>query len=225
MNRIIPEPSVIRLCLMYRLMERLENNGVKTVFSPDIGENLGITAHTIRKDISFLGEIGNTAAGYDVAKLKDHIHGNLGLDKKRFACIAGLGKLGQALLNYRQFLDGDYRVIAGFDSDINNLEMLRTSVPLYPSYRMTEIVKDMGIELAVIAVPVQAAQEVANRLIAGGVKGIINFAQVNVKSKSGQVLIRNIDLYGELRILSALLNLKETASLKKVNGPDPGKED
>jgi redox-sensing transcriptional repressor len=210
---MIPGHSVVRLCLMYRLMEKLESNGIKTVFSTDIGENLGVTAHTVRKDISFLGEIGNTAAGYDVEKLKNHIHTHLGLDKKRFACIAGLGKLGQALLNYGQFLSGDYRVIAGFDSDINTLEMIRTSVRLYPSYRITEVVRDLKIELAVIAVPLHAAQEVADRLIAGGVKGIINFAQVNVKAQTGgDVVIRNIDLYGELRILSALLNLKYMAS-------------
>lgn len=209
MNKNIPEPSVIRLCLIYRLMEKLENNGVKTVFSSDIGEILGITAHTVRKDINFLGEIGNTAAGYDVEKLKDHIHRHLGLDKGRFACIVGLGRLGKALLHYRPLLSGEYRLIAGFDSNINTLEMIKTSVPLYPSYRITEIVKDLGIELAVIAVPLEAAQEVTDRLVSGGVKGIINFAQVNVKSQAGNVLIRNIDLYGELRILSALLNLEE----------------
>lgn len=216
MIRIIPEPSVIRLCLMYRLMEKLKNNRVKTVFSSNIGENLGVTAHTVRKDINFLGEIGNTAAGYDVEKLKDHIHTHLGLDKKRFACIVGLGRLGKALLHYRQFLSGEYRLIAGFDSDINTLEMIKTSVPLYPSYRITEIVKDLNIELAVIAVPLKAAQEIADRLVSGGVKGIINFAHVNVKVQSGRVLVRNIDLYGELRILSALLNLKEMVARESV---------
>lgn len=211
---MIPEPSVIRLCLMYRFMENLLKNRVKTVFSSDIGENLGVTAHTVRKDISFLGEIGNTAAGYDVEKLKDHIYTNLGLENKRFACLVGLGRLGKALLHYKQFLSGEYKLIAGFDSDINTLEMIRTSIGLYPSYRIEEIVRELDIELAVIAVPASAAQEVANKLIAGGIKGIINFAQVIVKSRSHNVLIRNMDLYGELRILSALLNLKETVAIK-----------
>ena len=205
---MIPEPSVIRLCLMYRFLEKLDASSVKTVFSSDIGENLGVTAHTVRKDISFLGEIGNTAAGYDVAKLKNHIYRHLGLDKKRFACIVGLGRLGKSLLNYEQFLDGEYKLIAGFDSDINTLEMTKTSISLYPSYRIEELVRDLKIELAVIAVPSTSAQDVADRLISGGVKGIINFAPVIVKSQSGDVVIRNIDFYGELRILSALLNLK-----------------
>ena len=209
MNKKIPEPTVVRLCLMYRLLEKLKTNSVKTVFSSEIGENLGVTAYTVRKDINFLGEIGNTAAGYNVEKLLHHIHIHLRLDTKRFACIVGLGRLGKALLNYRQFLSGKYRVIAGFDSDINTLEMIKTSINLYPSYRIEEVVNDLNIELAVIAVPLKAAQNVADKLISGGVKGIINFAQVNVRSHTGGVLIRNIDLYGELRILSALLNLKD----------------
>lgn len=214
---MIPEPSVIRLCLMYRFMENLKKNSIKTVFSSEIGENLGVRAHTVRKDISFLGEIGNTAAGYDVGKLKDHIYIHLGLGKKRFACIVGLGRLGKALLNYKQFLSGEYKVIAGFDSDINTLEMIKTTVNLYPSYRIEEMVRELGIELAVVAVPSQAAQNVADKLIAGGIKGIINFAQVIVKSQSHKVLVRNMDLYSELRILSAILNLKEMVFLKAGN--------
>jgi redox-sensing transcriptional repressor len=210
MNRKIPEPSVIRLCLTYRFMERLEAGGITTVFSPDMGENLGVTAHTVRKDISFLGEVGNTAAGYDVGKLKHHIYTRLGLDKKRSACIVGLGRLGQALLHSKQFLNGEYRVVAGFDSNINTLEMISTIVPLHPSYDISSVVKDQGIELGVITVPSRAAQEVADKLTAGGVRGIINFARVNVKAKGKNVVIRNMDLYGELRILSALLNLTDT---------------
>ncbi|MBN2440211.1 MAG: redox-sensing transcriptional repressor Rex [Spirochaetales bacterium] len=212
MNTIIPESTVIRLSQMYRFLEECIANEVTTIFSADIGEHMGITAHTVRKDINFLGEIGKTAAGYDVVKLKNHIHEHLGLEKKRSACIVGLGNLGKALLHYKQFLGGNYKVIAGFDSDINTLEMVKTSISLYPSYRIEEVVKDLKIELAIIAVPSKAAQDVADRLIRGGVKGIINFTQVFVKSQADGALVRNIDLYGELRILSALLNLKEPLS-------------
>ena len=83
MKEVIPEPSVIRLCLMYRFLEKCRARELKTVFSSDIGKGLGVTAHTVRKDISFLGEIGNTAAGYDVNKLQNHTHTHLGLGKKQ----------------------------------------------------------------------------------------------------------------------------------------------
>jgi redox-sensing transcriptional repressor len=205
-GRTIPEPSIIRLCQMYRFLEHCEFNNVTTVFSPEIGENLGIQAHTVRKDISYLGEIGNTAAGYEVKKLKEHIYHHLGLYKKRNACVVGLGRLGQAIINYEQFFEGEYRVIAGFDTNINTLEMINTVINLYPSYRIEEVIKMLSIELAVIAVPAGAAQEVCDRLVSGGVRGIINFAPVIVRAAKEGVIIRNSDLFGEFRILSALMD-------------------
>jgi redox-sensing transcriptional repressor len=208
----IPEPSVVRLCQMYRFLEHCELDRVSTVFSPEIGDRLGVQAHTVRKDISYLGEIGNTAAGYEVKKLKEHIYRGLGLHKRRNACVVGLGRLGQAIINYEQFFEGEYRIIAGFDSNINTLEMINTQISLYPSYRIEKVVSTLSIELAVIAVPAKAAQEVCERLISGGVRGIINFAPVIVRSGSEGVIIRNSDLFGEFRILSALMDRHEVLS-------------
>lgn len=208
-DRKIPEPTVIRLCQMYRFLENLCEKNIQKVFSNEIGRQLGIHSHTVRKDISYLGEIGNTSAGYDVNRLKSHIYNNLGLDKTRNACIVGLGKLGQAIINYEQFIRGNYRIIAGFDSDINTIEILKARIMLYPSYQIKEILAKMDITLGIIAVPAASAQNVADRLISGGIMGIINFAPVTVKASDGKVLVRNVDLDGELRILSALLMMNE----------------
>ncbi|MBN1697507.1 MAG: redox-sensing transcriptional repressor Rex [Spirochaetales bacterium] len=205
-GKCIPELSIVRLCQMYRYLEDCNRHGITTVFSPEIGENLGVQAHTVRKDISRLGEIGNTAAGYDVKNLKAHIYRHLNLQKKRNACVVGLGRLGQAIINYQEFFEGSYRIKAGFDSNINTLEMINTTIDLYPSYRISEIVQTYRIELAVIAVPAGSAQQVCDRLVEGGVRGIINFAPVIVRTGKKGVIIRNSDLYGEFRILSTLMD-------------------
>ena len=210
MSKFIPTLSIERLCLLFRYLQKIYKEGKTTIFSSEIGKELGISAHTIRKDISYLGEIGKTAAGYNVKKLLNHIHQNLGLGLEKQSCLIGLGRLGQALLNSKQFLDGNYRIVAGFDVDINRLEMLKTNITLYPAYRIQEIVRQQKIELAVLAVPGEAAQEVADKCISGGVRGILNFAPKIVKTGVKNVEVRNIDLYSELRILSVILNLHDT---------------
>lgn len=207
MNKKIPAPSISRLNLLYALLEKKETEGQEKIFSQEIGKELGIAPHSIRKDISFLGEIGNTIAGYDVRKLKEHIHKHLGFNRLVKICIVGLGRLGSALLKYERFQASNYKLVAGFDKNINTLEILRTDVPLYPVYEITNIVSARNIELAMIAVPAAAAQFVADKLVAGGVRGILNFAPVVIKPTDPGVFVQNIDLIGELRLLSAFLAL------------------
>jgi redox-sensing transcriptional repressor len=208
MDKNISEPSIVRLCLMYRLLEEMKQEGVNTIFSSTIGEQLGIGAHNIRKDISMLGEIGNTLAGYDVEKLKQHINNKLCLDRTVNTCIIGLGSLGSALLENEQLSRSTYKIVIGFDNDINKLELLKNPIDVYPSYKMEEMIDRYKIEIAILAVPKHAAQATADRIIKCGIKGIVNFAPVVIKSDNNNIFIRNIDLLTEIRILSALMTLK-----------------
>jgi redox-sensing transcriptional repressor len=206
----IPLPSLSRLLSVYRLLEQLERDNESSVSSSQLGKILGYKADSIRKDISYLGEVGNFGGGYEVQKLKTHISGNLELDKKRKTCVVGLGRLGTAILNYDDLLRNGFIVVAGFDSNINRLETIKTSLELFPAYEITETVRKKGIEIGVIAVPAMAAQETADRLMNGGIKGIINFSPVAIKLKNS-VMIRNIDLLGECMLLSTLLTFEENS--------------
>ena len=208
-NNKIPQPAVIRLCSIYQLLCRLAVEGVLDISSTELEEKTGVPSHTIRKDINFLGEVGTSGKGYEVAKLKGHLESNLGLNKKRKACIVGLGRLGSAILQSQLLAGEEFRIVAGFDSNINVLETITTPISVYPSYEIAEIVRRMEIELAVLAVPPAGAQEAVERLVEGGVRGIVNFAPVIIKPKRKGVFVRNIDITGELRILSAeIINSK-----------------
>jgi redox-sensing transcriptional repressor len=98
--------------------------------------------------------------------------------------------------------------VAGFDSDVNKLETIKTAIMVFPSYDIAEIVKKMGIELAIIAVPVSHAQEMADRLITGGIRGILNLTPTVITIGGNRCFVRNIDIAGELRILSAMIGSK-----------------
>lgn len=198
-----PTPAISRLCALYQLLGQIKLQN--SVSSAELGKLLGVAAHSIRKDISFLGVAGNSGAGYDVSKLRSLIADSLGLAAVRRVCVVGLGRMGSAILNYP--LGEEFKLVAGFDSSINRLETIRTSVELFPAYRISEVVRSLSIDLAIITVPAESAQEVAERLVEGGVKGIVNFAPAPVKSKDKGVFVKQIDIDGELSILSARISV------------------
>jgi len=206
----LPNPSISRLCNLYRLLKKLSQEGQTRISSSKISQRLGVGAHNIRKDISYLGDIGNSGGGYNVEHLKGILSQKLGLDKERFACVVGLGQLGTALLNVLQNHDNGFRVVAGFDSNVNKIETLRTSADVFPSYNMIEIIQRMNIELAVLTVPTEAAQDVTVKLVNAGIKGIVNFTQAFLQPPSPDVFVRNVDLFGEFTVLSALTTIHNT---------------
>jgi redox-sensing transcriptional repressor len=209
MLRKLPGSTIERLSLLYQLCGQLQAEGINRVSSTGIGHALGIPAHTIRKDINFLGEIGDTGSGYDVLRLQSHLSASMGFDRVRKTCIVGLGRLGSALLEYGQFNPSGFSIEAGFDSSINRLETIRTDIPVFPAYEIREIVKRKQIELALLTVPASAAQEAVDMLAEGGIKGIINFAPVVVSTVPDTVVVRNMNVVNELRVLSSFLALKE----------------
>jgi redox-sensing transcriptional repressor len=121
----------------------------------------------------------------------------------------GLGRLGSAILAYERFSNSGYSIIAGFDSNINKLETIRTNIELFPAHDITDIVRRKKIDVGVIAVPASAAQESADRLIEGGARGIVNFSPALIQLKRKDVHITNLDIVTEFSILSAFMTLKQ----------------
>jgi redox-sensing transcriptional repressor len=205
----IPKPALSRLCKIYNLLEELELKGDLSVSSKEIGKRLGVGSHNIRKDIGYIGETGISGSGYEIIKLKAHIDAALGLSKERNACIIGLGGLGIVIMNYQKPLLPCFNIAAGFDSNINILETINISIPVYPTYEITEVIIEKNIELAVITEPDRNIGKIMERLYEGGIKGIINFTPVMLSSDSETVYIRNIDIVSEFRYLSALFSLQD----------------
>ena len=213
MQERIPKPAISRLCLIFRVLDEMIQSGMGTVSSAQLAERLSMNSHNVRKDISYLGDIGNLGAGYDVIKLKKAIAAVLGLDKSRNACVIGLGRLGTAILNFEQFQPKGYKIVAGFDSNINKIETLRTSVALYPSYMIEEIIRRFDVDLAILAVPETAAQKVTDQLVKGGIKGIVNLTPAIIKPHKQDVFVSNLSIVGHFNYLSALITLNEAKSL------------
>ncbi|MCU0608300.1 MAG: redox-sensing transcriptional repressor Rex [Chitinispirillaceae bacterium] len=208
MEKEIPQPTIIRLCSLFQLLGSMDEKAV--VSSAGLEETTGIPSHTIRKDISYVGEVGSTGSGYEVGRLRAMLSKYLGFGVERRACVVGLGQIGGALIAAPVLSGGEFRIVAGFDSSINKLETMKTAIPVFPSHQICEIVKSMGIELGIIAVPPAAAQETCDRLVAGGILGIVNYAPVILRTKSESCFIRNMDITGELRILSAMISIKKS---------------
>ena len=206
MKKQIPIPSIERLSAIYMMLEEMETEGIEKVSSRDIAARIGAQSHNVRKDINYFGEIGNARAGYETKKLKAHLSAKLGFNKPKKACVVGIGRLGAAILFYNRLAARGFSVVAGFDSNVNKLETLQTEIPLFPAHEITEVVRRKGIELAALAVPAAAAQEAVAKLIEGGIKGIVNFTPFVIKPPHG-VFMRNMDLVGEFRVLSALSNI------------------
>ena len=203
----IPAPAKMRLLYLMRLLERGMNSPVT---SAQIEALTGWASHTIRKDISFLGAAaqGGSAAGmagsqggYDPEALIALIKKTLGFDKRRKFCVVGLGRLGSAYLNIPDREDGGFELAAGFDTNVNRTEILKSPAPLYPAYKMGEVVSRFGIEIALLCVPPESAQAAADKLAAAGIRGILNFAPVAI-TVPPEVAVRNVYLIDELRALT-----------------------
>jgi redox-sensing transcriptional repressor len=206
-KRRIPKPAIERLCKIYSLLKELQESGSQSISSREIGMRLGVGSHNIRKDIGYLCEAGITGSGYDIAKLKSSIDKAFGFSKKRNSCIIGLGTLAKGILDNQDASLASFKIVAGFDSNINKLETFRTSIPVYPTYEIEAIIQKENIDLAIITQQDPNMSTISSRLIDGGIKGILNFSPMTISTSHEEVMIRNIDLFGEFRYLSALLTL------------------
>jgi len=196
-------PAVERLTKLFSLLHKVKQDEKEQISSAELGSLTGFHAHNIRKDISMIGSIEAGKGGYNTKGLENLIGRVFGFERKKKVCIVGLDMLGAAMLNNPDAGFSEFEIVAGFDSNINRMEMISTKVPLFHFYKIEETAKELGIEYAILAVNPEDATKTANRLIAGGVKGILNFSPVIITPKNG-VQIRNIYLVEELRLLSAL---------------------
>jgi redox-sensing transcriptional repressor len=214
-ERLLPPPTLERLAHLYTLLSRLEKAGIRRVTSRTLGELLCAAGDTVRKDLSLLGGSGreqlSAVRGYDIPALREVIGSRLGLRTGFSACLAGIGRLGGAILHQAEE-DKRYPLAAAFDASMNRIELTRTDVPLYHSAEISRVVREKAITLGIIAVPPGAALDVARRLIEGGVRGIVNFTPVIIPASSvtgRSVIVRNISLTGELDVIAAYMHAQE----------------
>lgn len=200
-SRQIPEASVTRLPLYLRALVDQAEAGVSTLSSGDLAQAAGVNSAKIRKDLSYLGSYGTRGVGYDVDYLIAQISRELGLTQDWAAVLVGAGNLGQALANYGGFADRGFRIAAILDSDSAKVGQPVAGLAVSHFDDVESIVEEQGVVIAILAVPGEVAQGVADRLVAAGITSILNFAPAIVTVPDG-VSLRKVDLSIELQILT-----------------------
>jgi len=176
----IPRPTIERLPLYLRCLIRLASSGVEVVSSEELGKLLAITAVQIRKDLAYFGEFGRRGVGYDVSALLAQVSQILGVNRARKLVLVGVGHLGQALANYDGFREHGFNISAVFDADPSKIGLTIAGQRVLPVHRIGEMLPQMGVEMAILAVPAHAAQKVVDALVLAGIKAIWNFAPVRL---------------------------------------------
>jgi len=188
----VPDVVILRLPLYVRLLSQLLDSGARVVSSQELGSMLQMTPAQIRKDLSYFGRFGKQGRGYNIEFLREELCRILGLDRKWPACLVGVGRLGEAILNYPGFVPEGFEVVAAFDNDIEQIGRTVGDLVVRPVSEMRKIINNGSVSIAIVAVPAVRAQEVMDELVGYGVKGILNYAPV-APQVPRDVALRNID--------------------------------
>jgi redox-sensing transcriptional repressor len=200
----IPEMTVRRLSVYTRCLQQLEEDGVKTISSQELAERFNLNSAQVRKDLAYFGEFGVRGIGYYVAGLKAELQRILGLDREWAVALVGFGNLGSALFHYKGFARQGFRIAVIFDDDPAKAGRTVDGVPILPMSELPREAKAKNLQIAIVAVPAESAPEVAEKLVAAGIKAVLNFAPGRLRTAK-DVRLKNVDLAIELESLSFYL--------------------
>ena len=190
----ISELTINRLSVYLRCLNELDAEGIPTISSKALAEQFHLNADQIRKDLAYFGEFGVRGVGYYVIELRRHLRQILGLDRELRIAIVGAGNLGQALADYPGLRQEGFTVVALLDTAPDKIGLrTRGGIPIQDVRQLARIVKRQRIRMAAVAVPAAVAQPVVDRIVAAGIKAILNFAPGRLRVPS-DVRLRNVDV-------------------------------
>ena len=201
----IPKATVKRLPLYYRYLRILNNAGKTKVSSTELSEAIQVDSATIRRDFSYFGELGKRGYGYDVEDLMHFFGKILNDDQLTNVELVGVGNLGSALLKFKFHQSNSIRVSCAFDVKEDIVGRIVDGIPVYPLDNMVEQIKLQQIEIAILTLPAQQAQQVVDQLADAGIKGILNFTAARLTAPE-DVIIQSVDLTNELQTLIYFLH-------------------
>jgi len=202
--RKVAESTVRRLSLYLRFLEEFEGQGVATVSSGALASRGGTTSAQVRKDLSFFGSFGKRGLGYPVPELADRLREILGLKQRYQVGMIGAGKIGSALVQYRGFKQRGFDIVAIFDSDPAKIGRQWNGLTIQDIATLEAEFARRPLGMAVLVTPAEAAQPVTDRLVALGVKAVLNFAPVQLVVPD-DVVVKTVNLALELETLSYAL--------------------
>ena len=203
---------IIRISRYKNALKRLKGLGFVKVFSGNLADAAGVTSSQVRKDFSLFGITGNRRGGYNVDQLITKIRTILGKNELQKVVIVGVGNIGKALMRYKGFESGGIKVVAAFDIDPDKYSR-SYEVPVFPLENFREFVQEHDIRIGILAVPEIAAHHVSEIMISAGIKGILNFAPIQLRA-ADDVVVSNINLEVELENLIYFVNVQDSAEAR-----------
>ena len=203
---LIPNPAVRRLSLYLRQLEAFKRKDRRTISSKQLGESLNLTDAQVRKDLAYFGQFGHPGIGYRVDELIAKVRQILGTDKTWNVLLVGAGNLGRALMAYHGFDAKGFRLVAVFDNDSTKTGKKQGNFAIQPLSELAETIRRQNIRLGIIAVPGDVAQDVADQLVAAGVRGLLNFAPISINVPP-EIALNAVDLAVQLEQISFQVSL------------------
>lgn len=199
-DKKIPKATAKRLPLYHRYLRYLLESGKIRVSSAELSEAIKVDSATIRRDFSYFGALGKRGYGYDVESLLEFFSKQLNHEQLTNVALVGVGKLGQALLNYNFQQTNNIRISAGFDMDESLIDTIQRGVPVYDVKHLAQEIKNQQLKIAILTVPREYAQDITNKLVDAGIQGILNFTPRRLTVPEN-VRVHSVDLTNELQSL------------------------
>jgi len=220
----IPRQAVYRLSVYMRCLMRLKANGLETVSSQALSSAAGVKPTQLRKDLTYFGQFGTRGLGYDVNQLTEMIAEVLGTNTLQPVVLIGVGNLGKALISYKGFEREGFEIVSAFDANPGVVGLGKfMEIPVRPMDEIPEVLSEHQVRMAILCVPVEAAQSIVNVLIENGVTGILNFAPIVLLTPEG-VTVNNVNLAIELENLSYFIQ-EHAPSSDETSDSDPADGD
>lgn len=197
----IPRPTVKRLSLYLRELESQQASGRATISSRQLGDTLGLTDAQVRKDLAYFGQFGHPGVGYQIPELVAAIRHILGTDRTWPAVVVGAGNIGRAVVRYGRLRSKGFEIAAVLDHDPELVGGELAGFTIQPVAHLADVVRDHDIAIGMLAVPADAAQDVADAMIAAGIRGILNFAPRRL-AVADDVAVVSVDLTVSLEQLA-----------------------
>lgn len=205
MSNSLNKSTILRLARYFRVLQKLKTMGFVKVFSNNLGDAIGVTPSVVRKDFSLINLPGNKRGGYNIDTLLEQLAVILGKNRAHEVVLAGCGKIGTALMEYKEFTREGIRIVAGFDADPAR-HRPDAPVPVFDIAELGPYIREHGVQVGIIAVPDSAATQVLAAMQEAGIRGVLNFAPVELKG-SGNCIIHNVNIGLEIENLFYLVTI------------------
>lgn len=205
---------ILRLSRYKNALHRFKTLGFFKIFSDYLADAVGVTSAQVRKDFSLFNISGNKRGGYQIDSLIEKLNDILGKNEQQRVIMAGSGNLGSALIKYKNFEKEGIKIMAAFDIDPAKVNT-RLPVPVYAIDDLETFVRENAIKIGIICVPDIAAQHTLDLMVGAGIKGILNFAPIQLKTSS-ECIVNNVNLELELENLLYFVNVMEKSEQVRI---------